>query len=77
MHGPTCIVWANLTPFSLQGLEDRTPAIRARYAKPVIWDEVEYEGNISAGWGQLSGLQVGLERIVALYGRSSTSHQNR
>ena len=21
MHGPTCIFWANLTPFSLKGLE--------------------------------------------------------
>ena len=66
-----------ITHVSLQGLEDRTPAIRAQYKKPVIWvssafffffcsassnrraeqDEVEYEGNISAGWGQLSGLQ--------------------
>ena len=24
----------------------------------MIWDEEEYEGNISAGWGQLSGQQM-------------------
>jgi hypothetical protein len=28
MHGPTCIFWANLTPFSLQGLRSQ-PAVRA------------------------------------------------
>jgi hypothetical protein len=42
---------------SLQGLEDRTSAIRALYKKPVIWDEVEYEGDIPTGWGSLSGQQ--------------------
>jgi hypothetical protein len=29
MHGPTCIVWANLTPFSLKG------------SKPPALDDVE------------------------------------
>ena len=25
------------------------------YGKPVVWDEVQYEGNITSGWGALSG----------------------
>lgn len=32
-----------------QGLE-----WRKRYAKPLLWDEVRYEGNIPTGWGNLS-----------------------
>ena len=34
---------------SLQGLEDRTADIRARYGKPVVWDEVQCE------YGQCTG----------------------
>ena len=30
MHGPTCIFWANLTPFSLKGLEDAGEATARR-----------------------------------------------
>eukprot|EP00040_Diaphanoeca_grandis_P028197 m.162246 g.162246 ORF g.162246 m.162246 type:complete len:571 (-) comp31269_c2_seq3:159-1871(-) len=44
-----------ITHVSLQGLEDQTPQIRALYQKPVIWDEVRYEGNVSDSWGALSG----------------------
>ena len=40
---------------SLQGHEDDTPLLRQRYGKPVVWDEVKYEGDISSGWGALSG----------------------
>ena len=31
-----------------QGLE-----WRKRYAKPLLWDEVRYEGNLPTGWGNL------------------------
>jgi hypothetical protein len=27
------------------------------YKKPVIWDEVKYEGNITSEWGALSGIE--------------------
>ena len=40
---------------SLQGHEEDTPLLRQRYGKPVVWDEVKYEGDISSGWGALSG----------------------
>lgn len=42
---------------SLQGLEDRTADIRSTYGKPVIWDEVQYEGDIPEQWGGLSGAE--------------------
>lgn len=44
-----------ITHVSLQGHEDDTPTLLAEYSKPTIWDEVEYEGNITSGWGALSG----------------------
>jgi hypothetical protein len=34
-----------------------TPQLRARYGKPVVWDEQKYEGDIPEGWGALSGAQ--------------------
>ena len=43
---------------SVQGREDTTPDIRATYGKPLIWDEVRYEGNISSSWGALSGEEM-------------------
>ena len=42
---------------SLQGMEDTTPAIRTKYGKPTIWDEVRYEGNITSSWGALSAAE--------------------
>ena len=42
---------------SLQGLEQQTPDIRQRYGKPVVWDEVRYEGDIPDSWGALSGAE--------------------
>ena len=29
-----------------------------QYNKPVIWDEIAYEGNIDAGWGNISGQEL-------------------
>jgi hypothetical protein len=37
MHGPTCIVWANLTPFSLKMSDDLTDVLqRAKRARDVL-----------------------------------------
>lgn len=44
-----------ITHVSLQGHEEDTPQLRAKYGKPTVWDEVRYEGNISSSWGALSG----------------------
>lgn len=47
-----------ITHVSLQGLEGKTAELRAKYGKPVIWDEVQYEGDIPQGWGALSGEEM-------------------
>jgi hypothetical protein len=45
-------------------VEYKTPAhddanvTGARYGKPVVWDEEEYEGDIPPGWGRLTGQQM-------------------
>jgi hypothetical protein len=44
-----------ITHVSLQGHEDDTAALRAKYKKPTVWDEVRYEGDIPSSWGALSG----------------------
>lgn len=45
-----------ITHVSLQGHEDDTSSIRDRFSpKPVVWDEVQYEGDIPSDWGRLSG----------------------
>ena len=36
----------------------RTVQLRATYRKPVIWDEVQYEGDIPQAWGALSAEEM-------------------
>ena len=35
-----------------------TDEYRVRYGKPVVWDEIAYEGNIDMGWGNISGQEL-------------------
>ena len=35
-----------------------TDALRERYRKPVVLDEIAYEGNIQHGWGNISGEEM-------------------
>jgi hypothetical protein len=35
-----------------------TDDYRIRYGKPVVWDEICYEGNIDMGWGNISGEEL-------------------
>lgn len=35
-----------------------TDEYRKRYGKPVVWDEISYEGNIDQGWGNISGQEL-------------------
>lgn len=35
-----------------------TDEIRRKYNKPVVWDEVLYEGNIDLGWGNITGEEM-------------------
>ncbi len=46
--------WA--THASLQRFDfSKTAAYLAAWGKPVVWDEVQYEGNMNRRWGDLSG----------------------
>ena len=35
-----------------------TDEYRIRYGKPVVWDEIAYEGNLDQGWGNISGEEL-------------------
>ena len=35
-----------------------TDEFRTRYNKPVVWDEICYEGNLDMGWGNISGQEL-------------------
>ena len=37
---------------------EKTPEWRERYQKPVVVDELVYEGNIEHGWGNISGKEI-------------------
>ncbi len=52
-----------ITHCSLQRIDvtktvEETEAYRERYHKPVVWDEVCYEGDIEQGWGNISGQEM-------------------
>lgn len=35
-----------------------TDEYRVKYGKPIVWDEIAYEGNIDLGWGNISGQEL-------------------
>ncbi|MGB4657844.1 MAG: DUF5605 domain-containing protein [Mobilitalea sp.] len=35
-----------------------TEELRISYHKPIVWDEIAYEGNIQHGWGNISGKEL-------------------
>jgi len=37
---------------------ETTTEMRERYRKPIVWDEICYEGNINWGWGNVSGEEL-------------------
>ncbi len=37
---------------------EETDAYLESYHKPVVWDEIAYEGNIDLGWGNISGQEL-------------------
>lgn len=49
-----------VTHCGMQGAHNiaKTDDLRNRYGKPVVWDEICYEGNIEIGWGNISGQEL-------------------
>jgi hypothetical protein len=47
-----------VTHVSYQGGAENTNTLRERYGKPVVLDEICYEGNIAPGWGNIDGQEL-------------------
>jgi hypothetical protein len=51
-----------------------SPLLRDIYKKPVVHDEINYEGDIDARWGQLSGEEMVYRFWVAIIGGAYATH---
>ncbi len=51
-----------------------SPLLRDIYRKPVIHDEINYEGTIAKRWGQLSGEEMTYRFWIALVGGAYATH---
>lgn len=51
-----------------------TPLLRDIYRKPIVYDEINYEGNISSRWGQLIGKEMTYRFWVAYIGGGYATH---
>ncbi len=52
-----------ITHCSCQGTDrykavELTEEVKKKYGKPVVWDEILYEGNVDLGWGNISGEEM-------------------
>ena len=57
-HSRPWITHCSLQRQDLYRHVEYTSDYRARYGKPVVWDEIAYEGNIDMGWGNISGQEL-------------------
>ena len=74
MRGPTCTFSANLTHFSPQAANLLQVQAVEQAAVDFLVERLD-AGNVLSALAL--GVQLGLGRIVALYGRSSTLYQIR
>ncbi|WP_205702983.1 DUF5060 domain-containing protein [Botryobacter ruber] len=51
-----------------------SPLLRDIYRKPIVHDEINYEGNISRRWGQLSGEEMSHRFWMAYIGGAYATH---
>ena len=57
-HSRPWITHCSLQRQDLYRHVEYTEDYRVRYGKPVVWDEIAYEGNIDMGWGNISGQEL-------------------
>ncbi len=57
-HSRPWITHASLQRQDLYRHVEYTDEYRTRWGKPVVWDEISYEGNIDMGWGNISGQEL-------------------
>lgn len=51
-----------------------SPLLRDIYRKPIVHDEINYEGNISSRWGQLTGEEMSHRFWIAYIGGAYATH---
>jgi hypothetical protein len=51
-----------------------SPMLRDMYRKPIVHDEINYEGNSPSRWGQLSGEELSHRFWIALVGGAYATH---
>lgn len=51
-----------------------SPLLRDIYRKPIVYDEINYEGNISKRWGQLTGEEMTYRFWIAYIGGAYATH---
>ncbi len=57
-HSRPWITHASLQRQDLYRHVEYTDEYRTRWGKPIVWDEISYEGNIDMGWGNISGQEL-------------------
>lgn len=57
-HSRPWITHASLQRQDLYRHVEYTDEYRVRWGKPIVWDEISYEGNIDMGWGNISGQEL-------------------
>ena len=57
-HSRPWITHCSLQRQDLYRHVEYTDEYRARWGKPIVWDEISYEGNIDMGWGNISGQEL-------------------
>lgn len=57
-HSRPWITHCSLQRQDLYRHVEYTDDYRTRWGKPIVWDEIAYEGNIDMGWGNISGREL-------------------
>ena len=57
-HSRPWITHCSLQRQDLYRHVEYTDDYRTRWGKPIVWDEISYEGNIDMGWGNISGQEL-------------------
>lgn len=57
-HGRTWVTHASVQRVDIYRTTEDTDKFREQYRKPVVWDEIGYEGNIQHGWGNIDAKEI-------------------
>lgn len=57
-HSRTWVTHASVQRVDIYRTTEDTDKFREQYRKPVVWDELGYEGNIQHGWGNIDAQEI-------------------